>query len=249
MKKVIVSFIALLGFLFISNNTLAAELTGSIEEDYKKMTNLVKEQISIGNDEIVNELPIVEEFKKLYSEEEINTFLASTEAFNAFSKKGIKGIQVSKNEQKIIEYDDGSFIVVSDTTEPQNTFSTFANHSGTAGESFKTDYKEEWWGIYKTVEAHLVTHYTVYKDKIKIDDVDKTGTKTGIGFSLTNEKFEPVKNNAKAVQSKYSFTKVAGIAIDGFPIGWSQSFTMRTDIKITSVSGNTVKFSTNSYVE
>ena len=254
MKKIIVSFLMLVSFSFISHNTLAAELTGNIEVDYKKMTNEVKEQISLGNSEEINDLPVVEEFKKLYSEKETNEFLETTEAFEAFSKNNLKDIQVGKNEKKVIEFDDGSFIVLSDTTVPviSNSDVILAksnDHSGSVGESWKTDYKEEWWGIYKTVEAHLVTRYTVYKDKITITDVDKTGTKTGVGFSLTNEKYEPVKNNAKSVQSKYSFTKVTGIAIDGFPIGWTESFTMRTDIKIKSVSGNTVKFTTNSYTE
>jgi|GEM_PF-5226207 len=249
MKKGMFSFFILMAFSFIGNNALAAELTGNIEADYKKITAEAKEQILIGNSEEISDLPVVEEFKELYSEEEINAFLETTEAFKAFSKNELKDIQVGTNEQKVIEFDDGSFIVLSDTTVPELQINLFADHSGDIGDSWKTDYKEEWWGIYKTVEAHLVTRYTVYKDKITINDVDKTGTKTGVGFSLTNESFGPVKNNAKSVQSKYSFTKVAGIAIDGFPIGWSQAFTMRTDISITSVSGNTVKFKTNSYVE
>lgn len=237
-------------FAFIGNNTLAAELTGNIEADYKKVTDEVKEQILLGNNEELNDLPVVEEFKELYSEKETNTFLETTKAFKAFSKNDLKDIQVGKNEKKIIEFDDGSFITLSDTTVPVSHISTFSNnHSGNSGTAWKTDYKEEWWGIYKTVEAHLVTRYTVYKDKITITDVEKTGTKTGVGFTLTNEKYEPVKNNAKSVQSKYSFTKVAGIAIDGFPVGWSEAFTLRTNIMITSVNGNTVNFTTNSYTE
>ncbi|AQX54142.1 hypothetical protein [Priestia flexa] len=111
------------------------------------------------------------------------------------------------DEEKIVEFEDGSFVVVSDTTEEEATpqdgmITTFASKTGTSGKSYKTDYKRQWWGFYLAMEAHLITRYTVYKDKIHIYDTDHAGTKAISPTVVDSISTSVVKNNQKTVQSK-----------------------------------------------
>lgn len=119
----------------------------------------------------------------------------------------------------------------------------------TAGTNYKTDYKQQWWGIYLAMEAHLITRYTVYKDKIKIYDTDHAGTKAIYPTTVDSVSTKVVKNNQKSVQSKGSYRKTNGVVIGNNPIGYVTYHTLRTTITIDSVSGSTVKFKTKSVTE
>lgn len=234
---------------------LAAENEEAVKEvqqnDYKVMMKAIKNAVEQGLEDEVEDLPEVIEFKEKYPEEVIAEFVKTTDAFlygaNTVESDELKGVEVGQNEMKIVEFEDGSFVVLSDTTIQQP--STRADHSGTAGESWTTDYKEEWWGIYKAMEAHLITKYTVYKDKITINDTDHAGTFANFPTTVDQISTAVVTNNSKTVQSKGSYRKTNGVVIGGQPIGTVVYHTLRTTIKITSVSGSTVKFTTTSVTE
>lgn len=161
---------------------LAAENEEAAKEvqqnDYKVMMKAIKNAVEQGLEDEVENLPEVIAFKEKYPEEVIAEFAKTTDAYlygvNTLESDVLKGVEVGQNEMKIVEFEDGSFVVLRDTTTQQP--SAMADHTATAGENWTTDYKEEWWGVYKAMAAHLITKYTVYKDKITINDTDHAGT-------------------------------------------------------------------------
>ena len=118
-----------------------------------------------------------------------------------------------------------------------------AAYSTSSGTNWKTDDKQQWRGIYLAMEAHLITYYTVYKDEIRIYDTDHAGTKNIFPTTVDAISTSIVTTNQKTVQSKESYRKTNGVVIGSQPIGYVSYHTLRTTIKITSVSGSKVNFS------
>lgn len=243
------------GNVFANESEEGYKATKVNQEEYKEMMTAVKEKVIDGKENEVENLPEVVEFKEKYTENAINNFVANTEAYkNAIDEEVIsdelkKELEVETNEEKVVEFEDGSFVVISDTTEEEFVPVPLANHTGTAGKSYKTDYKQQWWGVYLAMEAHLITRYTVYKDKIKIYDTDHAGTKAIFPTTVDAITTSIVRNNQKSVQSKGSYRKTNGVVIGSQPIGYVTYHTLRTTIAISSVSGSTVKFTTKSVTE
>ncbi|WP_110112042.1 hypothetical protein [Bacillus sp. CGMCC 1.16541] len=246
-------------------NAFAAENSGTTEinkEEYKAMMEAVKDKVKQGKEDEVENLPEVIDFKEKYTENEINEFVKTTDAFKSAFDQEIasneiksEDLEIGMNEEKIVEFEDGSFVVISDTTEEElkpvkdGMISTMATHTGTAGKNYKTDYKQQWWGVYLAMEAHLITRYTVYKDKITIYDTDHAGTKAIFPTTVDAITTSVVSNNKKSVQSKGNYRKTNGVVIGSQPIGYVTYHTLRTTISISSVSGSTVKFTTKSTTE
>lgn len=258
MKKLLkVLTVASLLLLLNGGNVFAAENEEHNEvnkEEYKEMMTVVKEKVEDNKENEIKGLPEVIDFKEKYTEEQINEFVQNTDAVkNSFVQNSNPEIdlEVEKNEEKIVEFDDGSFVVVKDTTEPviSLTNGIMPYSTGTAGKSYKTNYEQQWWGIYLAMEAHLITYYTLNKTSINIYDTDHAGTKAIFPTTVDNVKTSIVTNKAKTVKSKGNFRKINGVAIGGQAIGFTSYHTLRTTIAISSVSGSTVKYTTKSVTE
>ncbi|WP_099354077.1 hypothetical protein [Fredinandcohnia onubensis] len=269
MKKILkgIKFIAVLILLIslltplqtVSASSLEKTILPTVmEKDYKEMMSVIRKNVINGeSEESIAKLPEVEQFKKKYSEEQINLYLTSkvegfkTKEFNGkINTSDEEKIEIGANGSAVIDYPDGSFAVVKSTTEldNDNLITPMASYNGAPGSSWTSTYEKEFWGVYLAARAVLVTKYTVYQSSINITDTADSGSKGVFPTSLTLRGTSIVTDNATTVQSKGSYQKVNGVVIGGQPIGYSHAFTLRTTIKRTAYTSSKVYFSvTNTY--
>lgn len=252
MKKIL-SCIALFFVLSLFSNQAHAN-QDFLEKDYLKMMEIIKEAVINGyTDEEIVKLQEVTKFKADYTEEEINDFLVD----NIYDKESeesrrqelekVGGIELSEDDKEVIEFDDGTFMVLSNQLEYEDAtlITPFATGTYNAGYGLINTNKKEFWGIYLAARAELKTFFTLHKDKVNITSVTRGNSTANFPTTLQVHSTKAVTNNAKSVKSQGSYTRVNGVVIGSQPIGSTHSFDLDTTIKITKVSGNRVTINRN----
>lgn len=250
--------LAVLSVSMMSGETFAKEKIN--KSDYKQLMITVKEMVKEGNGEQVGELKEVKQIMKSFEKnpQAAEEFYNSLDVFNdSLVYDKLKDVEIGANERKIIDFEDGSFIVLQSTTEeipkeisneeealvgissvgPGTTY-----HTTTPGSSLHTDFEFQIWGVYKAAEYHLNTWYTVNYTNIDITDTDVAGTYAVFPSSITSATSTIVTDLSTSVKSKGNYTLVNGIVIGGQPIGFVNYDLLYTEIAITSVDEHFVYF-------
>lgn len=257
MKKILILLIFVLSFSILSPISGQAYSNEKVDsKDYKEMMKSVKEAVLEGKEDAeIENLNEVQKFKNTYSEEAIIEFVNNTEVFQNLEESGnsndglIINNSVSDVQEKLTEFEDGSFKITTakiqeipsnneidtlNTLSPRMLYSNDTEYfDGKAGSKFEYDYGEAYWGLWKVAELHLITNFTlVNRNKVTITSTDHAGTKAYAPSTVDNVNTNIVKNNAVEVQSKGSYRKTNGIAIEGLPLGSTRYITLTTTIRI-----------------
>ncbi|WP_303865110.1 hypothetical protein [Alkalibaculum bacchi] len=150
-----------------TSNTNPSFSTEELKATSQKVLQLVKE----GKEDEAANLPEVKALKKtLESNTELaNEYFSSLEAAQAV-KENIK-ISIGKNESKIIEFEDGSFIQVSATTTQINQPT---RDPGDIIYKARDHYQYTIWGIFPAATCNLYTDYNYGNYYVKITDTNAT---------------------------------------------------------------------------
>ncbi|MEC1178776.1 hypothetical protein P9B03_09805 [Metasolibacillus meyeri] len=263
MKKIFLLPFLVLTSLFFQNDVSANEM--STEDvnpvEYKEMMDIVKREVLKGVEENeLEKIPEVQEFKNTYKEEKIFEFVGNTEAYKMLNSKNDIELNSQNNilgyQKQLIEFEDGSFAILeSKTTEVSDLNSAFnlgvTPFSGTgteyfntkAGKSFTNDFSYSYWGLWKVAELHLITNFTIENsNKVKITSTDHAGTKAYTPSTVDNVSTSIIINNGLDAQSRGSYRKTNGVVIDGFPIGATRYISFNTLIRIHATSGSDIYF-------
>lgn len=260
MKVFKIMIVAMLLLLSIPTlTTSAAKAEKFDKQEYRELFAKVKELVKQGRETDVEKLPEVISLKQklLNSPELYISYMSSLDANNEkLFKEKTKDITLGKNDEKIVEFDDGSFVVlktstVKDLIQPVLTNLSRAirkSYTGSFGSNWTTDQTKEIWGVYKAAELHLVTKYTVNQSSIRINSAGTGGTYAIFPTSITSAQSSIINNNASYVSSQGNYTQVDGISIGGQTVGVTHYWTLVTNISIISSTSSTVTFNVTTSV-
>ncbi|MGN7287529.1 hypothetical protein ACTHP3_21660 [Shouchella rhizosphaerae] len=248
--KILIFSVLFLAVSLLSSPVKAAE-NKVAKEDYLEMMEAVKSAVSKGySDEHIELLPEVLKFQSKYSDDEINEFLIN----NVFDEESeltrdqelanLGEIELEENQNELIEFNDGTFMVMSSETEvlepDTDIIQTFSTGEYQSGGLLSTTNKVEFWGAYLAARAELRTSFRPYTNKITIQDVTRGNSMSRFPTTLQVHSTKVITNNAKTVSSRGSYTRVNGIVIGGQPIGATRSFDLKTNISIVKTNGKRV---------
>lgn len=251
-KKLVIGFsVLLISFVFtlLSTDTVSAE---SIEEDYKELVEKLK--FSLENDysdEQIKQLPEVIEFNEKYTEEEINSFIKKRNLIRQIDEEQITA---SSNEKIISERDDGLVVSMeNETVESNKKFGSendeiitpyggfnYMKRSGTTMTTTATYRGTDLTGTAFVLSSK--TNYTVFKNYIRVNYVNHTGTYSRWPSSVSANGKDIVSNNTSRVQGLQYFELRTNLWTGLNVLTYSP--TLKTVVGITTTSGDYVRFYT-----
>lgn len=225
--------------------------------DYDELRELhqeVKELVLSGNEDLVDQLPGVKKYKKIFNENPDlqEEYLDSLEALN-----NEKNLAVNTNDQNIVEFGDGSFIVVGGETtgvdengnkitpEDNDEYTLFADDLGpdvfvgTVGSTVTTDHYKQVWGIYLAFEGHLVTEYRIDNiNTLNVASRSIAGSRSYYPTTYTGSATTLI-GLGDPIRTRADFTVIDYLVAPGLP-GRTTSHTLTTTAEITSSVGTNV---------
>lgn len=177
MKKVslfiamLLTFVSLTTFAFAEtiSNTNSSFSTEELKTTSQKVLQLVKE----GKEDEAANLPEVKSFKELLENnpELAIQYFSSLKAVQAMREN--LEISINKNESKIIEFEDGSFIQISATT---TQIDPPTDDPGDIIYEAQDHFKYTIWGLYPAAICNLYTDYEYGNYYVDITDANATQT-------------------------------------------------------------------------
>lgn len=248
MKKIFKGMLVAVLMLSCSASMVSAEAPSSVSKaELKETLHKVKSLVIEGK---ISEAAQLKEVKELQDPAN-DTLVKSLDIYNpALVEEKLKELTLVGNEKKVIEFEDGSFIVASQTNVPRlkkgsESVTPFADHEGSSGQTFTTTGSYELWGVYKAADYRLVTDYTIYSGSSTITNTTTAGTSAVFPSSFTSQSSKVVTNNARTTKSQGEYTLLTGVAIGGNQIGSSRTNTLSTTITINWAGNGTINFTTS----
>ncbi|NME98338.1 hypothetical protein [Aneurinibacillus aneurinilyticus] len=131
-------------------NRLKQELKTNSKKIQEQALNNNKVKLYSSNAEI-------EEIKEKYPNV-IERFTWELDALNPEkAKEKLENVTLTNNDQKVVEFDDGSFIILTQEVGEKTSSENFAVAAETVYKPIT--YKKEIWGVYKAAELHLISNF------------------------------------------------------------------------------------------
>lgn len=274
MNKIPIIFVVILSWsLVVSSSIFARPSPQSYlnEDEIKVLHEQTYSLVVNGKEGLVDSQPLVKKYKDIF-EHNPELYLEYLSKLDVNDANKIRekladesSITFTSKGDRVIKMDDGSFIVEHSSLKNSkgievksegnsDSFKLFDVHQDTgwqsytansSGESFTNDARQDYWGLWKTQELHLVTKYKVYTSTIEITSTSTAGTSAWFPGKVDEKSSKINKNNAKEVESMGEYT-IAGVVKE---ITYSKDITITTNIKINNASGGKINFSVRSIVE
>lgn len=152
--------------------------TGDLSTEEQAVLNRLKQELKTNSKKIqeqaLNDNKVklyssnteIEEIKEKYPKV-IERLTSELDALNPEkAKEKLENVTLTNNDQKVIEFDDGSFIVLTQEVEEK----TSPESSALAAETIykPVTYKKEVWGLYKAAELHLISNFYYNKSTASV---------------------------------------------------------------------------------
>lgn len=246
MKKIFKGMLVAVLMLSVAAPAVSAESTSLSQTELQNTLHKVKSLVAAGKISEATQLP---EVKKLQDPAN-DALVKSLDIYNPeLVEEKLNEISLVDNDRKIIEFEDGSFIIATQKTVPRvkkgnDSVITPLNEGG-IGSTYASTASYELWGAYKAAEYRLVTDFTIYSGSNTITNTTTAGTSAIFPSSFTSQSSKVVTNNARTTKSQAEYVLLTGVSIGGQPIGYSRTNTLSTTITINYANNGVINFSVN----